>query len=103
MGNRNITYSLFLAGVAAGLVIGTAHLALAKLPCPSDRLHGRSHSVAIASFSIDGVATTVPPDAASPTAVVKTEFYDSPQVVHLEAFDPGATPPIRKLHMTRSQ
>jgi hypothetical protein len=104
MGDRKKKSStLFLAGVGAGLVVGTAHLALAKLQCDSDRLHGRSHSVAIASWSVDGVPSAVPTDAADPTAVIKTELYDYPQMVHLDAFDPGATPPTRKMHLVRAQ
>lgn len=103
MGDRQeVSYKLFLAGIGAGLVIGTAHLAVAKLQCSSDRLHGRSHSVAIASWTIDGALGTVPSAAADPASVIKTEFYDSPQVVHLDAFDPGSTPLTRKLHMTRT-
>lgn len=104
MGDRKKNSSVwFVAGVGAGLVVGTAHLALAKLQCDPDRLHGRSHPVAIASWTVDGVPSTVPASAADSTAVIKTELYDYPQMVHLDAFDPGSTPPSRKIHLTRVQ
>lgn len=99
---KKTSSSWFVAGVSAGLIVGSAHLALAKLQCDPDRLHGRSHSVAIASWSVDGVPNAVPANAADPTAVLKTELYDFPQMLHLDAFDPGSTPPNRKMHLMRA-
>jgi hypothetical protein len=106
MGRKKISYTWLCAGLGAGLVAGTAHVAVAKLQCPSDTLHGRIHSIAIASSTVDGAPNAVPSPSAAPVLSnlsIKTEFYDHPEVVHLDAFDPGATPPVRKLHFIRSK
>lgn len=98
---RRLSYTWVFAGVAAGLIVGTAHVALAKFQCQPDALHGRSHSIAIAGSTVDGTSNPIPSDEVLNSLVVKTEFYDHPEVVHLDAFDPGSSPPVRKLHFTR--
>lgn len=89
-------------GLAAGLTLGLAGVAHAKLQCDSDRNTGRQHSATLVSLSVNGEAQTLPTTATVPalgTMVYKTEFDRLPDMVHVEVLDPSSAPSVRKLHV----
>lgn len=94
------------SGLVIGLAIGTAGVARAKFQCPSDTNVGRTHAATLLSASVDGQPIVIPSSADVPELgmlVFKTEFDALPDAVHVEVFDPSASPPVRKMHLRREQ
>ena len=92
--------------MAAGLVVGIAGVARAKLQCDPDTNVGRSHSATPLSATMDGQPIAIPSTTDEPLLgrlVFRTELYDFPSMVHVEVFDPNGSPPARIIHLSRVQ
>jgi hypothetical protein len=88
------------------MAFGLARLASAKLQCGEDSRVGRSHSATLVSLTVDGTAQALPTSTTLPALAgltFKTEYYDTPEEVHAEVYDPSSPPAVRKLHLMRSR
>jgi len=90
--------------LVAGLVVGIAGAARAKLQCDPDTFVGRSHAATPVSSTMDGQPIALPSPTDQPLLgklVFKTEFNDYPSMVHVEVFYPNGASPARIVHLKR--
>lgn len=95
----------FWGGLVAGLILGAVGVARAKLQCPSSTNVGRRQAALPLSARMGDQSIPLPSLSEAPALgqlVFKTEFDAYPDLVHVEAFDPNASPPARILHLSRA-